>query len=58
MMMNFRRQKNMPAALSSFGNWVQEPHIDEELSDEEDDKSSENRTPYRRNCLDLVNIDD
>ena len=48
----------MPAALSSFGNWVQEPHIDEELSDEEEDKSSENHTPYRRNCLDFVNIDD
>ena len=36
---------------------MQEPHIDEELSDEEEDNSSENRTPQRKN-LDFVAVDD
>ncbi len=49
--------------MSSYGNWNQEPHIDEEHSDAEQDNSSENEeqerlVTYEHDLLDADGLED
>ena len=57
--MNFRRANAMPIQqpIPSYGTWVQEPHIDEELSDEEEDHSSGESSP-KQQFVTCVNVED
>ena len=57
---SFKRLKQValqqPSAHSMI-TWVREPHIDEELSDAEEDNSSENQTAQQE-FVSYVQVDD
>ncbi len=64
-MINFRKVNQLPLQqqMSSYGNWNQEPHIDEEHSDAEQDNSSENEqqerlVTYEQDLLDTNGLED
>jgi len=60
-MLNFRKVNHMAPlqpSLSSYGNWVQEPHIDEEDSDAAEDNSSGENMAHTHHLMTYVNVQD